>query len=66
MPLLTSVANAIAHTTTAPRVAPIIGITSRTATTKASATAYSLTSVNYRKISEEKPAQRATTNAPDT
>ena len=56
----------MAETTTAPMVAPIIGITSRIVTTNASATAYSPRPTMNRKISEVTPAQRATTNAPAT
>ena len=59
-------ANAIAVTITAPMVAPIIGITSSSATTNASATAYSPSPATNRKISDEMPAHMATTNAPET
>ena len=51
---------------TAPMVAPIIGITSSSATTKASATAYSPRPTMNRKISDEMPAHMATMNAPET
>ena len=56
----------MAVTITAPRVAPIIGITSSSATTKASATAYSPRPTTNRKIRDEMPAQIATMNAPET
>ena len=56
MPIFTSVAKPIALTITAPRVAPIIGITSRSATTTASATAYSPSPTTNRKISDVMPA----------
>ena len=61
-----SVAKPISVTITAPSVAPIIGITSSSATTAASATAYSLRPTTNRKIIEEMPAAIATTKAPET
>ena len=63
---MTSVAKPIAHTITAPIVAPIIGITSSRATTSASATAYLPSPTTNRKTSELTPAHSATTNAPET
>ena len=66
MPIRMSVAKAMADTMTAPMVAPISGITSRSMTTNASATAYSPRPTTNRKISEEMPAQTATTKAPET
>ena len=66
IPVCTSVAKPIATTTTAPRVAPIIGITPSSATTVARATAYSPRPTAKRKTSEESPATTATTKAPET
>jgi hypothetical protein len=66
IPAFTSVAKAIAHTITAPSVAPIIGITSRIATTRASATAYSARPTITRNTSVLMPAHSAITNAPET
>ena len=51
---------------TAPMVAPIIGMTSSSATTNASATAYSPRPTMNRNTSDEMPAHMATTKAPDT
>ena len=65
-PIFGSVANPIAVTTTAPSVAPIIGITSSSATTRASATAYSPRPTMNRKISDDSPAQNPTMKAPET
>ncbi len=61
-----SVAKPIAVTMTAPMVAPIIGITSSTATTTARATAYWPSPTMTRNTSEVRPAVSATTKAPDT
>ncbi len=66
MPTLRSVARPMALTTTAPSVAPIIGITSRTATTRASATAYWPMPTMNRNTSVDRPAHRATMKAPET
>ena len=66
MPIFGSSAKAIAVTITAPIVAPIIGITSSSATTKASATAYCPRPTTNRKTSDEMPAHIATMNAPET